>query len=74
MGRLAKHGSASCAYKGGQICNGAVIQLIGRRLVRVCEDGVIQYRDKKLIGDDYPVVGRDTGRGKGRFIIVINYQ
>ena len=64
-GRLAKLDSSSCSYKGGQICNGAVTNRIGRTMVKICDDGVLKYKARYLVGDDFPLVGRDTGKGKG---------
>ena len=64
-GRLAKLDSSSCSYKGGQLCNGAVTNRIGRTMVKICEDGVLKYKARYLVGEDFPLVGRDTGKGKG---------
>lgn len=35
--------------------------------MKICDDGVIKYKARELVGDDFPLVGRDTGTGKGRF-------
>ena len=64
-GRLAKLDSSSCAYKGGQICSGAVTNEIGKTMIKVCDDGMLKYKSRDLVGDNYPLVGRDTGKGKG---------
>ena len=66
-GRLAKLDSSSCSYKGGQICNGAFTNRIGRTLVKICEDGVLKYKSRYLVGEDFPLVARDTGKGKGNW-------
>ena len=34
-------------------------------MVKICEDGVLKYKARDLVGDDFPLVGRDTGKGKG---------
>ena len=67
-GRLTRKSSASCVYKGGAICHGAVVSIIGRALVKICDDGVIKYKTRELVGEDYPLVGRDTGAGKGKAV------
>ena len=64
-GRLAKLDSSSCAYKGGQICSGAVTNEIGKTMIKVCDDGMLKYKSRDLVGDNYPLAGRDTGKGKG---------
>ena len=64
-GRLASLGSSSCYYKGGQICSGAVTNEIGRKVLKICDDGILKYKPRNLVGDDFPLFGRDTGEGKG---------
>ena len=64
-GRLARLDSSSCSYKGGQICNGAVTNRIGRTMVKICEDGVLKYKARYLVGDDFPLVAHDTGKENG---------
>ena len=34
-------------------------------MLKICEDGVLKYKARDLVGDDFPLVGRDTGKGKG---------
>ena len=61
-----KLGGKDCEFKGERICNGAVTKEIGTKLVKVCIDGKIKTRTRKSVGEGFPLVGRDTGVGKGK--------
>ena len=63
--RVVKLGGKDCTFKGEKICNGAVTKEIGKKLVKVCQDGKIKVSTRKKVGEGYPLVGRDTGEGKG---------
>ena len=63
--RVVKLGGKDCEYEGGRICNGAVTKEIGSKLLKVCSDGKIKTKTRKSVGEGYPLVGRDTGDGKG---------
>ena len=65
--RVVKLGGKDCDFEGGKICNGAVTKEIGTKLVKVCVDGKIKTRTRKSVGEGFPLVGRDTGEGKGNF-------
>ena len=67
--RVVKLGGKDCTFKGEKICNGAVTKEIGKKLVKVCQDGKIKVSTRKKVGEGYPLVGRDTGEGKGIIII-----
>ena len=69
--RVVKLGGKDCTFKGEKICNGAVTKEIGKKLVKVCQDGKIKVSTRKKVGEGYPLVGRDTGEGKGIVIIII---
>ena len=64
--RVVKLGGKDCEFKGEKICNGAVTKEIGTKLVKVCTDGKIKTKTRKSVGDGFPLVGRDTGEGKGK--------
>ena len=51
-----------------------MVNIIGRALVKICDDGVIKYKARELVGEDYPLVGRDTGAGKGKVVVKICSQ
>ena len=63
--REVKLGGKDCKYKGSTVCNGAVTKEIGTKLVKICTDGKIKTKTRKSVGDNYPLVDRDTGPGKG---------
>ena len=63
--RVVKLGGKDCEFEGGRICNGAVTKEIGKKLLKVCSDGKIKTKTRKSVGEGYPLVGRDTGEGKG---------
>ena len=64
--RKVKLGGKDCKYRGSKVCNGAVIKEVGSKLVNACLDGKIEYfKPKSRVALDYPLVGRDTGPGKG---------
>ena len=63
--RVVKLGGKDCKYDGGKICNGAVTKEIGTKLVKICSDGRIKTKTRKSVGEGFPLVGRDTGEGKG---------
>ena len=64
--RKVKLGGKDCKNKGTKICNGAVIKEIGTKKVKACIDGKIRVKPKSAVAPDYPLVGRDTGPGKGK--------
>ena len=66
--RVVKLGGKDCEFEGGRICNGAVTKEIGKKLLKVCSDGKIKTKTRKSVGEGYPLVGRDTGDGKGMII------
>ena len=45
------------------MCNGAVTKEIGSKLVKICTDGKIKTKTRKIVGEGYPLVDRDTGPG-----------
>jgi hypothetical protein len=47
------------------VCNGAVTKEIGTKFVKICTEGKIMTKTRKTVGAGYPLVGRDTGAGKG---------
>ena len=61
-----KLGGKDCDYQGAKICNGAVTKEIGTKLVKICSDGKIKTKTRKSVGEGFPLVGRDTGEGKGK--------
>ena len=69
---MVKLGGKDCEYEGGRICNGAVTKEIGKKLLKVCSDGKIKTKTRKSVGEGYPLVGRDTGEGKGNIQINID--
>ena len=64
-GRLVASNSSSCLYNGTQICSGAVTNRIGRWMAKVCDNGVLRYMSIDNLSEDYPLVGRNAGMGKG---------
>ena len=38
-------------------------------IAKVCEDGKVKTKLRKLVGEGFPLVGRDTGPGKGQGFI-----
>ena len=64
--RVVKLGGKDCTYKGEKICNGAVTKEIGKKLVKVCKNGKVKTATRKSVGEGFPLVGRDTGKGKGK--------
>ena len=62
---MVKLGGKDCEFEGGKICNGAVTKEIGTKLLKVCSDGKIKVKTRKSVGEGFPLVGRDTGEGKG---------
>ena len=69
MARKVKLGGKDCEHEGGRICNGAVTEELGEYL-RTCTNGRIIRRRASKVGKGYALVGRDTGRGKGRNTIL----
>ena len=63
--RTVKLGGKDCDFKGAKICAGAVTKEIGTKLVKICSDGKVKVKTRKSVGEGFPVVGRDTGEGKG---------
>ena len=68
--RVVKLGGKDCSFQGEKVCNGAVTKEIGTKLVKICSDGKIKTKTRKSVGEGYPLVGRDTGAGKGERIFV----
>ena len=64
-----KLGGKDCKYKGAAVCNGAVTKEIGTKLVKVCTDGKLKVKSRRIVGEGFPLVGRDTGPGKGGFTL-----
>ena len=71
MARKVKLGGKDCEHEGGRICNGAVTEELGEYL-RTCTNGRIIRRRASKVGKGYALVGRDTGRGKGKKIRLRN--
>ena len=67
--RVVKLGGKDCRYDGGKVCNGAVTKEVGTKLVKICDDGRIKTKTRKSVGEGFPLVGRDTGEGKGLDVI-----
>ena len=68
--RVVKLGGKDCNFQGEKVCNGAVTKEIGTKLVKICSDGKIKTKTRKSVGEGYPLVGRDTGPGKGERIFL----
>ena len=68
--RVVKLGGKDCSFQGEKVCNGAVTKEIGTKLVKICSDGKIKTKTRKSVGEGYPLVGRDTGAGKGESIFL----
>ena len=47
------------------MCNGAVTKEIGSKYLQICTEGKLKLKKKEVVGAGYPLVGRDTGAGKG---------
>lgn len=60
-----KLGGKDCDYQGAKICNGAVTKEIGKSFLKVCSDGKLRTKKRVDVGEGFPLVGRDTGPGKG---------
>ena len=67
--RVVKLGGKDCNFQGEKVCNGAVTKEIGTKLVKICSDGKIKTKTRKSVGEGYPLVGRDTGPGKGEILL-----
>ena len=73
--RVVKLGGKDCKFQGEKVCNGGVVKEIGTKLVKICSDGKIKTKTRKSVGEGYPLVGRDTGPGKGKKIFLgFNYN
>ena len=70
--RVVKLGGKDCRFDGGKVCNGAVTKEVGTKLVKICQDGKIKTKTRKSVGEGFPLVGRDTGEGKGEEEINLN--
>ena len=68
--RVVKLGGKDCSFQGEKVCNGAVTKEIGTKLVKICSEGKIKTKTRKSVGEGYPLVGRDTGPGKGEKIFL----
>ena len=64
--RKVKLGGKDCKYKGSSVCNGAVTKKIGSKYLQICAEGKLKLKKKEVVGAGYPLVGRDTGTGKGK--------
>ena len=77
--RTVKLGGKDCDFKGERICNGAVTKEVGEgqgpgirlnvqvgtRMLQLCVDGKVKLKKRAEVGEGFPLVGRDTGPGKG---------
>ena len=66
---MVKLGGKDCRYGTDKVCNGAVTKEVGTKLVKICDDGRIKTKTRKSVGEGFPLVGRDTGEGKGLDVI-----
>ena len=57
-----------CEYKGTKICQGAVTEEMGK-FVKICSRGRVKTNFASKVPQPYPLVGRDTGPGKGMMMI-----
>ena len=64
--RVVKLGGKDCEFEGAKICQGAVTKEIGKSFVKVCTNGKLRTKLRKEVGEGFPLVGRDTGAGKGK--------
>ena len=48
------------------MCNGAVTKKIGSKYLQICTEGKLKLKKKEVVAKGYPLVGRDTGKGKGK--------
>ena len=53
-----------CEHEGSKVCNGAVTEEKGK-FVKICLNGKLKNKLVKKVPAGYPLVGRDTGPGKG---------
>ena len=59
-----------CEYKGTKICQGAVTEEKGK-FVKICSKGRVKSKLARKVPSPYPLVGRDTGPGKGMRMIAL---
>jgi hypothetical protein len=48
------------------VCNGAVTKMIGSKYLQICTEGKLKLKKTEVVAKGYPLVGRDTGTGKGK--------
>ena len=48
------------------MCNGAVTKEIGTKYVKICTEGKLKLKKTEVVAKGYPLVGRDTGTGRGK--------
>ena len=58
-----------CEYEGSKVCNGAVTVEKGK-FVEICFNGKLKNKLVKKVNKGFPLVGRDTGPGKGTKILL----
>ena len=61
-----KLGGKDCTYKGSSVCNGAVTKMIGSKYLQICTEGKLKLKKTEVVAKGYPLVGTDTGPGKGK--------
>merc|ERR1719250_18010 len=50
-----KKGGGDCLYQGRKVCSGAVVAVLQySKLVRVCDRGVLRYKQRRLIDKNSP--------------------
>ena len=59
-----------CEYEGRKICQGAVTEEKGK-FVKICSKGRVKSKLARKVPTPYPLVGRDTGPGKGKIMIAL---
>ena len=57
-----------CEYEGSKVCHGAVTVEKGK-FVEICLKGKLKNKLVTKVKKGFPLVGRDTGPGKGRKLI-----
>ena len=58
-----------CEHEGSKVCNGAVTVEKGK-FVEICFNGKLKNKLVKKVKKGFPLVGRDTGPGKGSKIML----
>ena len=60
-------GGGDCLYQGRKVCSGAVVTVLQySKLVRVCDRGVLRYKQSRLVGNNSPkrIGGVASKKGK----------